>query len=201
MITRLFLGAAFACAAAIPLPSAADVTRAVSEMRASHPTSANWGSTHEGWGAASLTYNRDEGRIIELVMTISGVAPDTLASAGPGGVLGPIHIHNYPQGGPDFFVQQMPGEIEATEDGFIYRVSNWTMEPAMVGPDHVDVDFVLSEIAAGNAYFGLHTTDAFCPGNKKEGVAGTCAAPGTALSGHITVLPAPDPNVLALVTR
>lgn len=197
MSFKKILGAAVAGAIALPLPAAAEVARAVAEMRNNHETSAHWGSAVPGQGAASLIFDAEAGTILELVMRIDGISPETLANAGPNGVLGPIHIHNYPQGGPNFFVQQLPGEIEETETGFIFRLSNWTVEDPKVGPDG-GAAFVLSEVANGNAYFGLHTSHTLCPGNQKEGMENLCAAPGTALSGHITVLPAPDPNVLAM---
>ncbi|GAA4224564.1 hypothetical protein GCM10022290_28330 [Sagittula marina] len=200
MRINTILGAACACAMALPLSAGAEVVRAVSEMRASHAVSAHWGSSVPAQGAASLTYDRDTGTIIELVMTIDGTSTDDLAPAGPGGMLGSIHIHNYPQGGPNFFIQQLPGEFEETDSGFVFRVSNWKVEDPIVGPEG-GADFVLSEVERGNAYFGLHTNHALCPGNTKDGVAGTCAAPGTALSGHITVLPAPHPDVVAMFSQ
>jgi hypothetical protein len=171
----------------------------VSEISPAHHVSEHWGSTVPGSGAAYILFDTENLLIKEMVMRVDGIAPEALANAGPNGSFGSIHIHNYPQGGPDFFIQQLPGDITATPTGFEFRLSNWKVE-APLGRKHdgIDAAFVLQEIVAGNAYFGLHTTHALCPGNTKDGVAGTCAAPGTALSGHLNLVPIPSPEVIAL---
>ncbi|GGB18840.1 hypothetical protein [Allosediminivita pacifica] len=169
-------------------PAAAEMSRAVTEISPGHEVAAHWGSTVPGKGAAYILFDPEAGHIKELVLRIDGVPPDRLANAGPEGLFGPVHIHNYPQGGPDFFILQLPGEFTATETGFEFRLEDWSVE-APLGRKHdgIDATFVMSEIVAGNAYLGLHTDHALCPGNAAG--ADICAAPATALSGHLNLVP------------
>ena len=169
-------------------PAAAELSRAVSEIGPDHEVAAHWGSTVPGKGAAYILFDQEAGHIKELVLRIDGVPHDRLANAGPEGLFGPVHIHNYPQGGPDFFILQLPGDFTATETGFEFRLENWQVE-APLGRKHdgIDAAFVMSEIVAGNAYFGVHTDHALCPGN--SGAANICAAPATALSGRLNLVP------------
>jgi hypothetical protein len=152
-----------------------------------HEISANWGSSVAATGSGEIQFDRETGKIDVLRIKVDGIKIDELAPAGPNGVLGAIHIHNYPQGGPQFFVQHLPGKLTATETGFVFELSDWIVEDPKVKPG-LTADFVLSEIENGNAYFGLHSVHHACPKNQKDGVAGTCAAPGTAISGHLTIV-------------
>ena len=196
-LEKLGIALTITCAL-MPGFAAAELRRAVSDIGPGHEVAARWGSAVPGHGAAYMLFDPEAGEIIELVMRIDGVPPETLAAVGPEGRLGAIHIHNYPQGGPDFFVQQLPGTITATDTGFEFRLETWLMEDPLVGPEG-GAAFVLSEVMAGNAYFGMHTTDALCPANQKPGIETLCKAPATALSGHLRLLPAPDPALMAMM--
>lgn len=160
---------------------------AKANLSSDHEISANWGSSVAATGTGEIQFDRETGKIDMLRIKVDGIKVDELAPAGPNGVLGAIHIHNYPQGGPKFFVQHLPAELTATETGFVFELSDWVVEAPKVKPG-LTADFVLSEIENGNAYFGVHSVHDACPKNKKDGVAGTCAAPGTAISGHLTIV-------------
>lgn len=125
----------------------------------------------------------EDGTKLDLDLTATGIRMDELAAAGPEGVLGTIHIHNLPQGGPNFFVLQLPGTFAETEDGFTLTLKDWTIE-APKGGAKVDAAFIVNEIRAGNGYIGLHTLNLLCRDKTDMEIA--CAAPATALSGQIT---------------
>jgi hypothetical protein len=183
-------------------PAQAQMDRIASELSAEHEVARAWGSQVQASGSAYMLFDAATGRIVELVMTLDGVSAADLAPAGPKGAFGAIHIHNYPQGGPDFFVQQLPGTITETDTGIEFRLENWTLEdPLGRKHDGIDAAFVMAEVMAGNAYFGVHTTDLACPENRKDGIEGSCAAPATALSGHLSRLPRFDPMLLTQTLR
>jgi hypothetical protein len=181
-----------------PPPAQAQMDRIASELSAQHEIARGWGSELQASGSAYMLFDAAAGRIVELVMTLEGIGIADLAPAGPDGASGAIHIHNYPQGGPDFFVQQLPGTLTETATGIEFRLENWVMEdPLGRKHDGIDAAFVMREVVAGNAYFGVHTIHAACPAHDTGAAAGTCAAPATALSGHLGRLPEFDPMLLA----
>ncbi len=151
------------------------------ELVASHEIARNWKSQQSGGALAQIDIS-DDGTKLSLHLTVAGVKLDELAAAGKNGALGPVHIHNTPQGGPNFFVLQLPGEYTATDDGFTLSLSDWTIE-APKGGAKVDAAFVVEEIRAGRAYVGLHTENMLC--EDSDGKSVPCAAPATALSGAI----------------
>lgn len=97
----------------------------------------------------------------------------------------PFHFHNAPQGGPQFFVQQLfdinsstgniiTASLENTEAGFSFTIdSPYTLRPPVNRPT-LGVDFVISEILAGNSYLGIHTE--------------ALPIPATALAGDLVAL-------------
>jgi len=174
-------------------PAMAELKRVVSELHSGHAIAAHWESTLDAKGAAYMVYDPEKGRIIELVMQIDGITSEDLASAGPEGAFGAIHIHNYPQGGPDFFILQLPGEVAQIAGGVEFRLEDWQIE-APLGRKHdgIDAAFVLAEIAKGNAYFGFHTHDRARPRNQKPSMVAAGAAPGTALSRPPSPRPTPQ---------
>lgn len=143
--------------------------------------SKSWASQHQGTGHAQLRMNPITG-VMSVQLDVRGVSLDELAPAGPKGALGAIHIHNYPQGGPDFFVQQLPGDFIPTDNGFRFALKDWPMV-APAGGANVSVAFVISEVLSGNAYIGLHSKQILCANKLEEDIA--CAAPATALSGSL----------------
>ncbi|NIZ09770.1 hypothetical protein [Pseudooceanicola sp. HF7] len=114
---------------------AAEVVQANSHLSSDHEISAHWGSSLTATGQATIEIEPDTGILRYLRVDVDGIAPDQLANAGPNGALGPIHFHNYPQGGPQFFVQQLPGTISATETGLRLEVTDWKMDAPMVGQE------------------------------------------------------------------
>ncbi|WP_158968475.1 CHRD domain-containing protein [Chachezhania sediminis] len=176
---------------------AAEIVHANSHLSSDHEIAAHWGSSLAASGQAMIEIEPATGILRYLRVDVDGLAPDELAHAGPNGALGPIHFHNYPQGGPQFFVQQLPGTISATERGLRLEVTDWKMDAPMVGQERgLTAAFVIQEILDGNAYIGLHTTHTACPQNRATGLENSCAAPGTAISGHIQVLTQADQETL-----
>lgn len=173
--TALIFSASAFCANA----SFAEVYTA--ELTTAHEIAARWKSQQTG-GATAQVVLSDDGTRLDLELMVTGVTPQELAAAGPEGVLGSMHIHNLPQGGPNFFALQLPGTIEPTVDGFKLVLTDWKIEPPKGGAK-VDAAFVVGEIKSGNAYIGLHTTNLLCQDGKGNKTA--CAAPATALSGQI----------------
>ncbi|MEI6799648.1 MAG: CHRD domain-containing protein [Pseudomonadota bacterium] len=151
------------------------------KLLTSHEVAHIWKSHQSGSGLADIVLSQD-GTKLSLHLAVTGVKIAELSAAGKNGVLGPVHIHDMPQGGPNFFVLQLPGVYAATEDGFTLTLDNWTIEPPKGGAK-VDAAFVVAEIRAGKAYIGLHTQDMLCQDAKGKTIA--CAAPATALSGAI----------------
>ncbi|TVP71395.1 MAG: CHRD domain-containing protein [Rhodobacteraceae bacterium] len=151
------------------------------ELCTLHEVAAKWRSQEEGTGIGTITYDTAQGTL-SFALSVTGVFPEMLASVGHHGGLGAIHIHNLPQGGPDFFVQHLPGEISEQADGFDFTLADWVMENPGGGAD-VGADFVLFEMLSGNAFVGLHTHNMQCA--NAEGRTIPCAAPATALSGQI----------------
>lgn len=181
-----------------PQVLSAEVLQATSQLSSQHEVAANWGSSLAASGEAQIEIDPDMGTLVHLVLDVAGIVPEDLANAGPNGILGPIHFHNYPQGGPRFFALQLPGTISRTDQGLRLEVTDWKMDAPMVGKDKgLTAAFVIQEIRDGNAYIGLHTLHEACPKNQASGVEGTCAVPGTALSGHIEVLTYPEGETLA----
>ncbi len=179
MLRYLGLSSVALCIAATA--ATADVERYHFDLCTDHVIAAGWKSQETGAGAGTIAYDPDQNTLsVDLVVT--GIAPEELASAGHHGGLGPIHIHNLPQGGPQFFVQHLPATIKPVGDGFTFILNDWPMEdPA--SDAKVSADFVISEIRAGNAYVGLHTHNQLC--TNPAGQPMTCAAPATALSARI----------------
>lgn len=164
---------------AMVLPANAEAYRA--KLTRDHDIAKNWRSQQAGYGNAKLKLSED-GTHLTLELKVTGIKLDELSAAGKGGVLGPIHIHNSPQGGPNFFILQLPGDYKATKDGFTLTLTDWEIE-APLGGAKVDADFVVNEIRSGKAYIGLHTANAKCLNSADVSV--PCAAPATALSGQL----------------
>lgn len=152
-----------------------------STLDTDHEVADSWQSQQSGAAVATINLS-DDGKRLSFDMVVTGLRLDDLAAAGKGGALGPIHIHNTPQGGEKFFVLQLPGEYVETEDGFTLTLTDWVIESPKGGAK-VDAAFVVSEIRNGNAYIGLHTDNILCSSSEGKSVA--CAAPATALSGAI----------------
>lgn len=147
-----------------------------------HEIAAKWKSQQGGTVDVTVALSED-GTKLDFDLVATGLKMDELAAAGPEGVLGTIHIHNLPQGGPNFFVLQLPGTFAETADGFALTLKDWTVE-APKGGAKVDAAFVVDEIRKGNAYIGLHTVNLLCRDKTDMEIA--CAAPATALSGQIS---------------
>lgn len=167
------------CLSALAIPAIAESYRA--NLTAEHEVAKSWRSQQTGSAKADVKLSED-GSLLTLNLQVKGVKLDELAAAGKGGALGPIHIHNAPQGGPNFFVLQLPGQYKATKDGFTLTLKDWKIE-APLGGAKVDAAFVVSEIRSGKAYIGLHTANAKCLDSADASV--PCAAPATALSGQL----------------
>lgn len=168
-----------AAMAMVGMPGLAEGYKA--ELGTSHEVAGSWKSQQAGSAVATFDLSED-GSTLSLELVVTGVKLDELAAAGKDGAFGPIHIHNTPQGGPNFFVLQLPGDYVATEDGFTLTLTDWTIE-APKGGAKVDAAFVVEEIRAGRAYVGLHTHNMLCADS--DGKSMPCAAPATALSGAI----------------
>lgn len=151
------------------------------ELTIQHEVAASWKSEETGSADAQLRISED-GKSLSVFINVRGIGLSELASAGHHGSLGPIHIHNLPQGGDQFFVLQLPGQFDATGDGFTLTLEDWPIE-APGGGAKVSPKFVVEEIRSGNAYFGLHTSNVLC--ENADGQSIECAAPATALSGQI----------------
>ncbi len=177
MVPRIVLSAA--AVIAFGLPCLAESYSAT--LVAGHEIAHGWKSHHSGSGFSDIELS-DDGAKLSLHLTVTGVKIAKLAAAGKNGALGAVHIHSMPQGGPNFFVLQLPGIYTATPDGFTLVLDNWTIE-APKGGAKVDAPFVVEEIRSGRAYVGLHTEDMLCEDAK--GISIPCAAPATALSGAI----------------
>lgn len=179
MLNKILLAAAFTlCGQAVFAESY------TAELTNAHAVAAGWKSQQSGGATAQIDLSPD-GTTLSLTLQVTGVALDELAAAGKGGVLGPIHIHNAPQGNPEFFVLQLPGSYVETKDGFDLVLKDWTIE-APKGGAKVDAAFVVEQIRKGNAYIGLHTENGICKDAEGKDIA--CAAPATALSGQIVAV-------------
>lgn len=175
------------CFATCASPALSEVFRATAELSRDHSIAHGWGSSVEGTGYAFIDIDLEARTLTHLLIHVYGIFPADLATAGPGGALGAIHFHNYPQGGPNFFVQQLPGTTTRTDYGMQFELENWLFEDPLVGAERgLTAQFVIDEIVAGNAYIGLHTSHTLCSQNQRGGHNGSCAAPGTALSGHVS---------------
>lgn len=197
MLAKYFLPILALYTNVVAVSANADTLRAVSALSGQHASSSHWDSDVPASGAAYVEIDVTSNRILDLVIVIEGIAPEQLAPAGPNGMFGAIHIHNYPQGGPNFFIQQLPGEVVRTESGFEFHLDDWFMEDPIVGPSG-GAAFVVSEVQSGNAYFGLHTNHTLCRGHTTHGADRSCAAPATAISGHISVIPSVRENLLVM---
>ncbi len=93
-----------------------------------------------------------------------------------------MHFHNFPQGGPNFFVQQLPGTYYSLGKHFFFELKNWTME-SPGNRLNLSPSFVLQEIINGNVYIGIHTNEKKCFDAPND----SCAAPGTAIAGDVSV--------------
>lgn len=151
------------------------------ELGTAHEVAHGWKSQQSGSAVAKINLSED-GTTLDFDLVVTGVKLDELAAAGKDGAFGPIHIHNTPQGGPNFFVLQLPGVYVPSEDGFTLTLTDWVIE-APKGGAKVDAAFVVEEIRSGRAYVGLHTHNMLCADS--EGKSVPCAAPATALSGAI----------------
>lgn len=171
------------CLSAFVVPAFAESYHA--ELTADHDVAKSWRSQQTGSAKANLKLS-DDGSLLTLKLQVTGVKLDELAAAGKDGLLGPIHIHNSPQGGPNFFVLQLPGKYKASQDGFTLTLTDWKIEAPMGGAK-VTADFVVNEIRNGKAYIGLHTANARCLNSANVSV--PCAAPATALSGQLKKTP------------
>lgn len=174
------------CWLAQACPASSKTLEFVAHICSNHVVSDTWQSKHPALGRVSMRLDTDSARL-SLDMSVSNFSEDELAAAGPSGVLGAIHIHNLPQGGPQFFVQQLPGKIISTDTGFDFILENWSMTAPMGGAK-VSVEFVIAEILSGNAYIGVHSSRILCEDATRREVA--CSAPATALSG--TLIPVND---------
>lgn len=141
-----------------------------------------WGSQAGGYGIATLRFSTSPPIIHNLQVFVANVSVSMLASAGPGGVLGPMHFHNFPQGGPNFFVQQLPGTYYNYGKHFFFELKEWKMGSPGNRRD-LPPSFVLQEILDGNVYLGIHTNEIKCFDAPND----SCAAPGTAIAGDVSV--------------
>lgn len=182
----LFCGRAAAASlmllAAFPAHAEETPWRGFAHLDNTGSTAAGWGSREAGRGHAVIELSPDRRRIAFLQLVLDGVPRDVLADAGGRPELGPIHIHNHPQGGPQFFVLQLPGSYAEIDGTTVLTLRDWEIE-APLGGAQVTPEFVVAEILAGNAYFGVHTHNQLC--HDRAGQPATCAAPATALSGDI----------------
>lgn len=178
---------ALACWSTQVIPANAQQQEFVADICGQHLVSSTWGSQHTATGKAQLHVNPETNRL-SLELNVRDFSPEDFAPAGPDGILGAIHIHNYPQGGPRFFVQQLPGQVTPTDTGFTFSLKDWPMSPPKGGAK-VSVEFVISEILSGNAYIGVHSSQILCSDAARRDIA--CAAPATALSGTLISVAGP----------
>lgn len=137
----------------------------------------------QSWNSEVPTIGYGEFIVDKDTLTISGkillinMSRDKLADAK---TMGPAHFHNFPQGGPNFFVQHFPWNYEQRGEDLYMWFEDWMMEDPMVG---TSAEFVIQELYDGNVYFGIHTKDQLCKDKNNNITA--CAAPATAIAGNV----------------
>lgn len=145
-----------------------DLLYIVVEVDNTHPVPVGWDSEDESTGYARILLNKETNEIYQMELIVDGIfvsGADNLLEDNP---VQPFHFHNQPQGGPNFFVQQLfdvdpaTGEIttaalENTDTGFSFVIDEpYAMRDPVNNPG-LGVDFVIDEILDGNAYLGIHT--------------------------------------------
>lgn len=158
------------------------------ELDNTHPVPESWGSQDASTGYARILIDLGTREIHRMEMVLDGMYafgdPDTQNILQQNfSTTQPFHFHNLPQGGPNFFVQQLfdfdagsneisTASLENTETGFRFSIEEtYALRPPVNNPDLEDV--VVEEILAGNGYLGLHTEALFIP--------------ATAIAGEINV--------------
>ena len=166
------------------VPAFAEVNHYEATLSSTHESSSAWSSAVTAVGTAKVSVDHANGVINSFELRLTGLNIEDLAPAGPNGSFGSIHFHNYPQGGPNFFVQQLPLTAQENDGTLIFSLSGWKVEDPVKGIG--DASFVLNEILSGNAYIGVHTNGMNCK-SPATGESISCAAPATAISGHVVL--------------
>jgi hypothetical protein len=142
------------------------------ELDNTHPTPVSWNSQDTSTGFARVLIDLETREIFRMEMVMEGM----FAFGDPESqnilqqnldTVQPFHFHNVPQGGPQFFVQQLfdydqeAGEIttatlENTDTGFRFEIDEtYAMRPPVNNPALEDV--VSEALLDGTGYLGLHT--------------------------------------------
>ena len=131
-----------------------------------HPVPVNWSSEDASTGYARILLNKETHQIYNMELIVDGISVDGGTNNLDTNPVQPFHFHNAPQGGPNFFVQQLfdvdDGEITTaslvnTDTGFAFTIDETYDMRLPVNNPGLGLDFVFDEIFAGNAYLGVHT--------------------------------------------
>lgn len=170
-------------------PSQGDsLVYAVVEIDANHPVPRFWNSTDSSTGYARILIDKNSLQIVRMEMAVDGVFLANSGNVLQNNIAGlqPFHFHNKPQGGPDFFVQQLfdvsggsitTAALAQTDSGFSFKIdSPYTLRRPVNNPGNskLSPQFVVDEILDGNSYLGIHTE--------------ALKIPATALAGDLRVL-------------
>lgn len=169
------------------------------ELDNRHPVPVSWDSADTATGAARVLIDPATATLLYMEMTAEGLYADAANAAGSANLLDgfngagafvqPFHFHNQPQGGPDFFVQQLfdtdpaapdptapvTALLENTAGGFRFETAGYALRDPVNDPA-LDAGFVVDTIRQndGTAYLGLHSA--------AEPI------PQTAIAGDVVVL-------------
>lgn len=160
------------------------------ELDNDHPVPIFWGSEDPATGYARVLIDLDTMTIHKMEMVVDGMYASGTPEEGSVlqqniSTLQPFHFHNQPQGGPDFFVQQLfdtdpetgaptTATLENTETGFVFAIDEaYDLRPPVNDPARAE--FVPRDILSGDGYLGLHTGDLPIPATA---IAGTINAFG-----------------------
>ncbi|WP_193915008.1 calcium-binding protein [Cyanobium sp. LEGE 06113] len=151
------------------------------EIGNDHPVPQSWKERgvitdeDESTGYARILIDTDSSVIHRMEMNIDGVflsddgdSSVNILEQNFGGAQ-PFHFHNQPQGGPNFFVQQLfdyanssptTASFSDTSTGFSFRIDEpyALRDPINAGGNlSLTKEFVVQEILDKNAYLGIHT--------------------------------------------